>query len=184
MKIKKFNSFKTYSSDLNNIFNCVHVSDNNGKEINLEKSLINLKKKINKNKVFLIGNGGSSSNCDHISNDYSKILKAKCINLYGSGIFTCYSNDYGYDNVFSEQLKALSKKNDTLICLSCSGESKNLINAIKVARKNKLSVVTLTGINSKNKVKAMGDLNYFINHYSYGLIEIAHLTLLHYIVEN
>jgi len=184
MSTKKFNSFKNYTSDLNNIFNHVYVSDLSGKDLNLEKSLIKFKKKINKNKVFLIGNGGSSSNCDHISNDFSKILNTKCINLYGSGVFTCYSNDYGYDNVFSQQLKTLSEKNDTLICLSCSGESKNLINAVKVARKHKLSVVTFSGINPKNKLKNMGDLNFFINHNSYGLIEIAHLTLLHYLVES
>ena len=184
MSTKKFNSFKNYTSDLNNIFNHVYVSDLSGKDLNLEKSLIKFKKKINKNKVFLIGNGGSSSNCDHISNDFSKILNTKCINLYGSGVFTCYSNDYGYDNVFSQQLKNLSEKNDTLICLSCSGESKNLINAVKVSRKHKLSVVTFSGINPKNKLKNMGDLNFFINHNSYGLIEIAHLTLLHYLVES
>ena len=181
--IKKFKKFDDYYSKLNELLSNVIVTHDENK-ISIEKGLKFLKKKIKKNKVYLIGNGGSSSNCDHIANDFSKILNTKSINLYGTGVFTCFANDYGFDKVFSEQLKNIGNKNDTLICLSCSGESKNLINSVKVAKNKDMYVVTFTGIKSNNRLRKMGDTNFYIENNSYGLIEIAHLTLLHYLVES
>lgn len=181
--IKKFKYFNNYYSELNDLLSKVSVTNKN-KEISIEEGLKIVKQKLKKNNVYLIGNGGSSSNCDHISNDFSKILNAKSINLYGTGVFTCYANDYGFENVFSEQIKTIGNKNDTLICLSCSGESKNIINAINIAKKKSIFTITLTGINKNNRARKKGDINFFISGKSYGLIEIAHLTLLHYLVES
>ncbi len=182
--LKKFKTFEDYNQKLNNLFMNIIVTDKNGLEISVEKGLKLVKNKVTKNHVFLVGNGGSSSNCDHISNDFSKILNAKSINLYGSGVFTCYANDYGFENVFSQQLKTIGGKNDNLICLSCSGESQNIINAIKVAKSKSIFTITFTGISKKNKIRKKGDVNFYVDSKSYGLIEIAHLTLLHYLVEN
>tara|TARA_B100001093_G_scaffold520413_1_gene615571 strand:+ start:5537 stop:6088 length:552 start_codon:yes stop_codon:yes gene_type:complete len=182
--LKKFKTFDNYNSKLNELFQNIIVTDNNNKEISIEKGLKTIKEKITKNNVFLVGNGGSSSNCDHISNDFSKILNAKSINLYGSGVFTCYANDYGFENVFSQQLKTIGKKKDNLICLSCSGESQNIINAMKVAKSKSMFTITFTGISKKNQIRRKGNINFYVDSSSYGLIEIAHLTLLHYLVEN
>lgn len=182
--MNKFKNFGLYKDTLNKILHDLKVTDQKNYSLNIDNSLDKLKKIISKNQVFLIGNGGSSSNCDHISNDFSKILGSKSINLYGTGIFTCFGNDYGYNNVFSKQIELLGKKNDTLICLSCSGESKNLLNAVKIAKKKNIRIVTLTGLSPSNSLRKKGSINFYINSKSYGLIEIAHLTILHYLVEN
>ena len=100
-------------------------------------------KKIWKNKrsLFICGNGGSAGNAIHIANDFIYGIgggKKPGINVEAltanSSVLTCLANDTGYENIFSKQIQAKGKKNDLLICLSGSGNSKNIINAIKQAK--------------------------------------------------
>ena len=95
--------------------------------------------------IYICGNGGSAGNAIHIANDF----------IYGAGacgdnpslpglrieslpansaVITCLGNDIGYENIFSYQLKVKAKKNDLLIVLSGSGNSKNVVNALKEAK--------------------------------------------------
>ena len=126
---------------------------------NLIKNISHLSKKLlvawkNKNCIYLCGNGGSAGNANHIANDL--IYGAGKQNGYGlnvealssnPSVITCLANDTGYENIFSEQLKAKGKKNDLLIVLSGSGNSKNVVNAIKVAKKIKMKTFAIVGYN-------------------------------------
>jgi len=92
----------------------------------------------NNNCVYLCGNGGSAANAIHIANDllYGAGRKnGKGINVEALSsnvaVLTCLANDLDYSNIYSEQIKVKAKKNDILIALSGSGNSKNIINAIK-----------------------------------------------------
>ena len=106
----------------------------------------------NNNSIYICGNGGSAGNANHIANDL--IYGAGKSNGYGlnvealssnPSVITCLANDTGYENIFSEQLKAKGKKNDLLIALSGSGNSKNVINAIKIAKKIKMKTFAIVG---------------------------------------
>ena len=105
-----------------------------------------------KNKIFICGNGGSAANSNHIANDFTyganKKLKNK-INIESlcanDSVITCLANDTGYENIYSEQIKVKGKKNDKLILLSGSGNSMNMINACKEAKKLKIDTFAIVG---------------------------------------
>ena len=101
--------------------------------------------------VYICGNGGSAANAIHIANDLHYGIGACGLeaNLPGmrvealsanTGVVTCLANDTGYENIFSHQIKVKSRKGDILIALSGSGNSPNIIKALKTA--NQLGVKT------------------------------------------
>ena len=107
----------------------------------------------NKN-IFICGNGGSGANANHIANDLiygagkknKKGLKIESL-VSNNAVLTCLANDEGYENIFSEQLKVKGNKDDLLIVLSGSGNSKNIINVVKEAKKNNIETFALVGFN-------------------------------------
>ena len=118
-------------------------------------------------KVFICGNGGSGANSIHIANDFlygvgatgdGPILPGLSIEslVSNQAIITCLSNDIGYENIFSYQLKVKASQNDILIVLSGSGNSKNILNAINFANENHIdtfAIIAFNGGECKNIVK-------------------------------
>ena len=83
--------------------------------------------------VFVCGNGGSAATAEHLTNDlFSRGIKAICLNS-NSSIMTMIANDFGYECVFSAQLAVYANEDDLLITISCSGTSKNVVEAIETA---------------------------------------------------
>ena len=102
-------------------------------------------------KILLAGNGGSAADCQHIAAEYMgrlnfdrEPLPAISLTANTSNL-TCIANDYGYDEIFSRQLKALACENDSLIVYSTSGRSSNIIKLVKDARKQVKTIIALTG---------------------------------------
>jgi len=93
---------------------------------------------------------------------------------------TAISNDLSFEDVFSYRIKKMCTENDMLITISSSGNSPNVISAIKAARGLGMFVVTLSGMSPDNKSRKLGDLNFYIPLDTYGLVESAHALLLHY----
>jgi D-sedoheptulose 7-phosphate isomerase len=136
------------------------------------KILKEIKKK--KKKVILVGNGGSAAMASHVSVDLTKICKIRAVNFNEADLLTCLSNDYGYENWIQKALSFYADKGDLLICISSSGQSKNIINGAKFAKKIGCKVVTLTGFDKKNKVKKIGHINLWLNSKNYNLVEMTH----------
>ena len=139
-------------------------------------------KKNNAN-VYLIGNGGSAAIVSHAKTDLMNVGKLKAITLLDSAIMTCFSNDYGYENVFSRQLDILANAEDVLIAVSSSGMSKNILNAVDMMRQKNAKVITLSGFKNNNDLRVSGDLNFWIDSENYTLVEIAHLFILHHLAD-
>tara|TARA_B110000037_G_scaffold200280_1_gene240754 strand:- start:853 stop:1431 length:579 start_codon:yes stop_codon:yes gene_type:complete len=106
---------------------------------------------INGGTVFWCGNGGSSSDCQHLAAEligrYDKNRRPiRSVSLTSdTAVLTCIANDFGYDEIFSRQLEGLGKPGDTLIAISTSGKSQNVINAIIQAKKMKINTVGFLG---------------------------------------
>ena len=147
----------------------------------ITKTLKEIKK--NKKKVILVGNGGSAAMASHVSVDLTKMCKIRAINFNEADLLTCFSNDYGYENWVQKALSSYADKGDLLICISSSGESKNIINGANFAKKIGCRVVTLTGFNKKNKVRKIGHINLWLNSKNYNLIEMTHHVWLLSIVD-
>lgn len=102
-------------------------------------------------KILIAGNGGSSADAQHFAAEF--VCKYKedrsplpCVALTtDSSILTSISNDYHFNDVFSRQVLALGQEEDTLIALSTSGNSRNILNAIEAAKSKKTNVIGLTG---------------------------------------
>mgnify|MGYP003684748117 FL=1 len=158
---------------------------------NLEINLSNIQKATNlilklkkKNKVILAGNGASSSISSHISIDLTKAANIRAINFNEANLLTCFSNDFGYENWIKKSLEYYAFEEDLIILISSSGKSKNIINAAKFVKKKGMQLITLSGLNSKNPLKKMGDINFFVDSKNYNVVENTHLTIMLSIVEN
>lgn len=134
-------------------------------------------------KVFIIGNGGSSAIASHVAVDFAKVLDLRAVVFSDAPMLTATSNDYGYDVVFSSQLSRLAVKGDILIAISSSGESQSIIGACYKAAEIGCRIITFTGMNPRNTVRRLGHVNFWVPSNKYGIVEIAHLALLHSMVD-
>jgi len=115
-------------------------------------STVSLSLKSGGNLIFC-GNGGSAADSQHISAEFVSKLKidrdplaAVALTVDTSAI-TAIGNDYGFENIFSRQLEAIGRHEDTLIALTTSGRSQNVIKAVHSAHKMGLNIIVLTGAN-------------------------------------
>jgi len=99
-----------------------------------------------------------------------------------SSIITAWSNDQSFDNVFSRQVEAYGKKNAILIVLTTSGNSKNIISAIKTARMNKMIIIGFTG-KGGGMVKPECDICLDVPSDDTALIQEIHISLYHFLCE-
>jgi len=101
--------------------------------------------------LFICGNGGSAADSQHIAGEWRghfekerRPLRASALSVDTSTI-TAIGNDYGFEYIFSRQLEALAKPRDVLIAISTSGNSKNILEVIKTAKKIGVTTIGLTG---------------------------------------
>lgn len=135
--------------------------------------ILKIVKKKNK-KVIIVGNGGSAAMASHVSVDLTKMCKIRAVNFNEADLLTCFSNDYGYEHWVQKALSFFADKGDLVICISSSGESKNIINGANFAKKIGCKVITLTGFKKNNKVRKIGHINLWIDSENYNFIEMTH----------
>tara|TARA_B100000029_G_C17416033_1_gene902511 strand:+ start:46 stop:606 length:561 start_codon:yes stop_codon:yes gene_type:complete len=156
------------------------------KIITVKNTLLDVKK--NNAKVMIFGNGGSAAIASHVSVDLTKTANIRSVNYNEADLITCFSNDYGYEKWVEKAIDFYSEKNDALILISSSGESQNMINACKFAKKkNFLKIITFTGHQKNNSLSKIGDINFWIDSKNYNKVENVHqlwlLTIVDLIVE-
>ena len=176
----KKNYFETYNSKLKNLLT---LNSKTIQSLNITKSLLKTVKK-KKKKVLIFGNGGSAAIASHFTIDLLKNTKIRCINLNEASIITCLSNDYGYENWVKKSIEYHADKGDVIIIISSSGESKNMINACKFSKKNKISLITLTGFKEGNTISKYGKVNFWVNSKIYNHIENTHQFLLLAVIDS
>ena len=172
IKIKDF--FEDYSKELSNC-----LAKTNLKLLTLAKK--KLKKKYqSKNKIFVCGNGGSAAIANHFECDHKKILSEtnkinpRIISLCSNNpLISAISNDISYNQIFSKQLEYLSNSTDTLITISASGNSENIIRAIKFEKKKRMLVISMTGFEG-GRSKKLCDISLHVDSKNYGVIENIH----------
>ncbi len=170
---------KKYLNNLTNIAN--QINENIIVDI---VNTLNLAIK-NKKKIFICGNGGSASLSEHALCDWTKRLypKKKCqlVDLTSNkSLISAIGNDLGYENIYSHQLNIFSEKKDVCIFISSSGNSKNIIKGLKVAKKKGLKTITITGFNG-GIAKKMSDISLHIKTSTYEHHEDIAQILMHYI---
>lgn len=114
-------------------------------------------------RVFICGNGGSAGNANHLANDFlygvnptGRALDVESLSA-NSAVMTCLANDTGYGNVFAQQLVSKARKGDVLIVLSGSGNSENIVSALKQANAMHMTTVAVVGFTG-GKAKTLSDI--------------------------
>ena len=143
----------------------------------------------NDKQVFVIGNGGSSSTASHMAADLAKntigpnMKRFRIVSLNeNAAIMTALANDVGYENVFSEQLVNVIRAGDVLIVVSASGNSPNVLRAIRYAQHQSAEVVGLLGFDG-GEAAPMVDIPIVVESHDYGIVEDVHLIINHMLVE-
>lgn len=140
-------------------------------------------------KIFIMGNGGSASTATHFVCDLAKNTRKegwphyKVIGLADNmAIFSAYANDEGYENVFAQQLANLVMPEDIVIGISASGHSKNVLNAMLLAKSQDATTIGFTGFDG-GRLSSMVDINIHVNSNIIEHVEDIHLVLEHMIVK-
>jgi D-sedoheptulose 7-phosphate isomerase len=170
-KIKKdLNFLQNYLSDFSDL---IKPNENiTRKLIQVRNILLNTSKK--KKKILIFGNGGSAAIASHVCVDLTKNAKVRAVNFNESDLITCFSNDYGYERWVEKAVDFYADKNDTLILISSSGKSKNMINACKAAKRKKIKVISFTGHTKNNPLSKVSDLSLWVNSKAYNFVENTH----------
>lgn len=135
------------------------------------------------NKILIFGNGGSAADAQHLAAEFVNRFKIERPPLAAlalttdTSVLTSIGNDYHFDDIFSKQIEALGRKNDIAWGLSTSGNSKNIIQAIKAANKKNLFSIASTG--RGGKLAGSSQLVFAVPSDDTARIQEAHITLGH-----
>jgi len=138
-------------------------------------------------KVMACGNGGSAADSQHFAAELLNRFEKERAPLAAIALttdtstLTSIANDYAYDQVFAKQVAALGRAGDVLLAISTSGNSSNVIEAMKVARERGVRVVALTGKGGgrMNELLAAGDVHLCVPADRTARIQEVHLLTLH-----
>lgn len=139
-------------------------------------------------KLLLCGNGGSAADAQHIAAEMTVKMKkvrpalAAIALTTNSSLLTAQANDLGFETVFSRQVSSLGRKGDVLIAISTSGNSPNIIEAVKVASEMGLEVVGLTGFDG-GQLASLCDVAIIVPSCDVPRIQEVHIAIGHIICE-
>lgn len=140
--------------------------------------------------IFIMGNGGSASTATHFVCDLAKNTRKegwphfKVIGLADNmALFSAYANDEGYESVFAQQLANLVMPEDIVIAISASGNSRNVLNGVSLAKSANAITIGFTGFDG-GKLCSMVDINIHVNSNIIEHVEDIHLILEHMIVKS
>lgn len=143
----------------------------------------------NKN-IYILGNGGAAATSSHMAADLGKGTLARVydnqerrlhvISLTDNvEIITAYANDLSFDDIFLQQLRNLVQKDDVVIAISGSGNSKNVLSAVSYSKKIGAKTIGLTGFNTGGKLAQIVDVSLIVGSNHYGPIEDIHMMVGH-----
>lgn len=174
---------KSFEKSAEVILNCTSMIND------IEKTIQIISNSISQgHKIILFGNGGSAADAQHFAaeligrfNIERKSFPAISLTT-DTSILTSLSNDYSFDIIFSRQCESLVNKGDVCIGISTSGNSKNILEGIKVSQEKGATTIALLG-NDGGLVKDNVDVALIVNSSSTARIQEAHRTIYHIICE-
>ena len=140
-------------------------------------------------RLWVAGNGGSAAIADHLLCDWVKgtfmppQMPIRVHSLVSdTALLTACANDFGYETSFSRQVEMQAQPGDVLICISSSGNSANILAALRQASSMGLKTIALTGFSGGEAVK-LADISLHVAAHNYGIVEDCHQILMHNIAQ-
>lgn len=142
---------------------------------------------MNDGKILACGNGGSAADAQHFAAEMTGRFEQERMELAAvalttdSSALTAIGNDYGFDHIFSKQVRALGRAGDVLVGISTSGNSANVIEAIKAAHERDMHVIAFTGRDGGKIAAMLRDTDILLNvpHPRTARIQENHILLIH-----
>ena len=138
-------------------------------------------------KVLACGNGGSHCDAMHFAEELTGRYRENrpsypAIAISDVSHISCVGNDYGFDAIFSRYLEGVGRKGDVLFCLSTSGNSVNILNAIATAKSKGMKVIALTGKDG-GKMAGLADIEVRVPHFGFAdRIQEVHIKIIHILI--
>ena len=163
----------------------IFLQDKINYSIKLIASTIN-----NNKKILICGNGGSAADAQHLATEFLIRLRPKVNRrsfpvialAQDASTITACGNDIGFENIFARNLEGLGQKGDTLIAISTSGNSKNILKVLKLSKKMGIHSISFLG-NSGGKAKNLADIDLIVKSKITARIQESHIFLGHVIFE-
>ncbi|MFC1533916.1 SIS domain-containing protein [Thermodesulfobacteriota bacterium] len=173
-----------YIKELNNNLTSLSARDDNGQELNPGQAfsrLVDMTSKVREagKTVYLIGNGASASMASHVAADLAKNAHIRTQVFTDLSLLTSIANDLSFDDIYAEPLRRRLVDGDMLVSISSSGQSLNIINAVREAKRLGGHLVTLSAMRPNNILRSLGNINLYIPAKTYGMAETCHAALLH-----
>jgi D-sedoheptulose 7-phosphate isomerase len=142
---------------------------------------------LNDGKILVCGNGGSAADAQHFASELLNRFELERPGLPAltlttdASTMTSIANDYHFDDVFAKQIRALGRAGDRLIAISTSGQSPNIINAVKAAHERNMSVIALSGRDGGQVAATLlaGDIEIRVPAHSTARIQEVHIVVIH-----
>lgn len=172
-------------SDLQMILGSLSIRSHLGEEIEVEAGFnqwveMTCTVREKRRTVYLIGNGASASMASHVSADLAKNAHVHTEVFSDLSLITAMANDLGFEEVFAEPLRRRVEEGDMLVAISSSGQSPNIIHACKETRRRGGVIITLSAMDSENRLRKEGVINFYLPARTYGMAETGHAAILHH----
>ena len=141
------------------------------------------------NKIISCGNGGSMSDAMHFAEELTGRFRNNRKSIAAIAIsdpshITCTANDYGFEHIFSRYIEGVAKQGDVLLAISTSGNSENIVEAVKAAKEKQMKVVALTGKDG-GKLADMVDIEIRAPFTIYAdRAQEIHIKVIHILIKN
>jgi D-sedoheptulose 7-phosphate isomerase len=140
----------------------------------------------NGGKILLCGNGGSAADCQHIATEFTSVLNKDFLRpglaaialTTDTSFITANANDFGFEGIFERQVQALGREDDVVIGFSTSGNSKNVLQALKFAREHNIKTIALTGLTGE-PIAGIVDIAIKVPSLDTQLIQESHISIGH-----
>ena len=140
--------------------------------------------------VYVCGNGGSAAISNHLTCDHLKCIQTdtsltpRVVSLSANmELVTAIANDIGFEDAFVYQLRTLARPGDVLVTISSSGDSDNIVRAVRWACDNGVTTIALTGF-SGGRSASLADTNIHVAADNYGIIEDIHQSVMHILAQH
>jgi len=186
--MSQINIIKQHFSEAYSLLETFISNENNFRAI--ESAVLVMSKSITDGgKIISCGNGGSMSDAMHFAEELTGRFRndrkpIAALSISDPSYLTCVGNDYGYDKIFSRFVEGLGHANDTLLAISTSGNSKNVIEAAKSAKAKGMKVVGLTGKDG-GQLKDYCDVEIRVEHNGFAdRIQEIHIKIIHTLIHS
>lgn len=181
-------NWKNYLFKLQDVLGALSVTGSDGSRMDADLAFALLAGWVrdcgqDRRRVYFVGNGASASMASHFACDLAKMSGAPTEVFTDPALVTATGNDDGYEQVFAIPLRQRLRPGEVLVAVSSSGNSPNVVRAAEAARQLGGRVTSFTAMGPDNRLRALGDLNFYIPAKTYGMAESGHAALLHHLVD-